>query len=190
VLQRGSGRWRRQAEARANQRSKVRRSTRARAATCLDGLQLGRGAQHLFHHPAQLARQRREHGGQLVQQLTRGGARFLVRRTRAIARGGRRSRCATTARIPVWPRASSNRAGGGREHRVEDERERRKQQAQPLDLVGHWGCPWSRWDRRRPARRAGADRRQGDNPSPGRAPPEIAGRGPAQFVVLRGGDGG
>src|SRR5204862_7233186 len=155
----------------------------------LDGVQLGGGAQYLFHHPAQLARQRREHGGQLVQQLTRGGARFLVRQHLAQSRG-----------VVVDPRehhgadtglaeGEEHRAGGGREHRVEDERERRKQEAQPLDLVGG-GAALERGIDGRQLDGAGADRRQGDIPVLGVHHRKPRRGGAAQFVVLRGGDGG
>ena len=53
----------------------------------LHRLQVGRGAQHLLHHPAQLARQGGEDGANLVQQLARRGARLLVGQQLAQPRG-------------------------------------------------------------------------------------------------------
>src|SRR5213592_2719385 len=77
---------------RVNHRSQVRRSTRARTATwptvwtspgersassSTQRSSLGNGASASLH-PAQFARQRRERVAQLVEELPRRGARFLL----------------------------------------------------------------------------------------------------------------
>jgi len=155
----------------------------------LDGLQLGGGAQHFFHHPAQLARQRREHRGELVQELARGGARLFVRQDFAQPRGVIVDPAEHDGVDAGVADGEEDRGGGGGERRVQDERQGGEQHAQALDLPGAGAALELRIDGRQ-LHRAGADCRQGVIPVARLHDREPRGGGPAQLVKLVGGDSG
>ena len=156
----------------------------------LDGLQVGRSAQHFLHHPPQLARQGREHGGQLVQQLARGGARLFERQYLAQP-GGVVVQPVEHDRLDAgMAEGEQHRRGGGGEGRVHDQRERGKQHAQPRDLVGAGGETLELRVHGGQLHRAGADGGQGLIPVAGEHHREPWGGRPAQLMELDGGDSG
>src|SRR5438034_8123109 len=101
----------------------------------LDALDLRGRAEHLLQHPPQLTRQRGEPPRELLQQLLRGGPRFL--RDEHVAQMAGVIVIAGEHDVPdaLLSEREQHRGRGGRERRVENQRERREQVPQLFDLL-------------------------------------------------------